>query len=103
MLERDFQGKFIKWLKDAYVGRSIVVKNQANPGVPQGFPDVCVFYSGGFIALEFKRSSNAPYRPNQEHYLRTLNGYENGRSFTVSPENADWVKSEIKRLFRQHK
>lgn len=88
--ESVFQGKFVKWLRE---NGFIVVKNQAGPGVPIGFPDCSWWYKGRSGFLEFKRSNSASFRPRQKEWLEQL-----GRCFyarVVFPENSDTIKKEI--------
>lgn len=106
MLEKDFQAKFIKKLKSEFAGKIVVVKNQAGPGVPQGFPDVSVFpMNNGFrgaIHIEFKKSSSSPYRPNQEYYLSALKQPGITRTFTAFPENESFVMSKIREIMSKN-
>ena len=44
-----------------------------DPNEVQGHPDLLVLYGSTWAALEGKRSSNAPHRPNQDYYVRQMN------------------------------
>ena len=66
MLESVFQAKLIVELETLFEG-CIVIKN--DPNYIQGIPDLLILYKKKWAMLECKRSANAPYRPNQEHYL----------------------------------
>lgn len=88
--ESDFQAKVIKQLKALGLA---VVKNQAGPGVPTGFPDLSWWYKSKYGFLEVKRSQKAPFRPRQEKWLEQLGTW--GYARVVFPENYDIIKEEI--------
>ena len=98
--ERQLQAELVKWLKS--LSRNItVLKINVTAGVPQGFPDLLVLYNGGFIAIELKKSNEAPYRPNQQYYLARFNAMKHGKAFVYMPETSDFVKNSIKKLIYQ--
>ena len=66
MLERNFQAKLKKELKEMFPG-CIVTKNDAND--IQGLPDLTIFYKDKWATLECKKSANERKRPNQEYYV----------------------------------
>ena len=66
MLERDFQAKLIKEIKNRLPG-SMVLKN--DPNYKQGVPDLLVLHRDRWAALEVKASPKAKCRPNQDWYV----------------------------------
>lgn len=94
-LERDFQAKFIKELKNRFDG-CLVMKNDSS--YIQGIPDLLVLYKDKWAALEIKRSSNATHRPNQEYYVNLMD--EMSFSRFVCPENKEEVLDELQQTFR---
>lgn len=90
MLEKDFQAKALRWLKSK---GCVVLKIQAGPGVPNGFPDCLVLYEGSYLALEFKRSKHARFQPGQKQWLEKLDSWSYARA--VSPDNWEEVKKEL--------
>lgn len=94
-LESEFQAKLIKRLKATFPG-CIVLKNDAN--YIQGFPDLTVLYGDKWAVIECKRSSTAPYRPNQELYLEQTG--KMSYSTTAYPENVEEVLNELEQAFR---
>ena len=94
-LERDFQSKLIKEIKELLPG-SIVVKNDSS--YIQGIPDLLVLHDDHWAALEVKRSRNAKKRPNQEYYVNRMD--EMSFSRFVSPENKEEVLNELQESFR---
>lgn len=90
MLESEFQAKLIKQLKVIFPG-CIILKNDTS--YLQGIPDLSIFYKDKWAMLECKKSKDAPYRPNQEHYLAKAN--EMSFSATIFPENKNEVLKEL--------
>jgi len=85
MLEREFQRKVIRRLKDEGF---IVLKNDGS-NVPQGFPDVTIIGNRKDIRfIEFKRNLKASYRPNQLRWIQRLRdkGYN---AMIITPDNED--------------
>ena len=68
--ESKFQAELIKELKIIFPN-SLVLKNDANR--IQGVPDLLILHKDKWAALEVKRSSTAPARPNQPYYVEKLN------------------------------
>lgn len=96
MLESQIQKRVIDRLEEEFQG-IIVLKNDAN--YLQGFPDLTAFYNGRFAVLEVKQSLTASVRPNQEHYINTLNGPLQGFARFVYPENLESVIDEMRQWF----
>lgn len=94
-LERDFQAKLIKELKELFPG-CIVMKNDAS--YIQGIPDLLVLYEDKWASLEVKRSYSAKHRPNQEHYVDLMDKMSFSRF--ICPENKMEVLHELQQTFR---
>lgn len=93
-LERDFQSKLIKEIKQEFDG-CIVTKLDAN--YIQGIPDLLVLHKNKWATLECKKSANAKRRPNQEYYVDKMNGMSFSR--IISPENKEDVLNALKDFF----
>lgn len=89
--ESDFQAKVIKDLKAMGLA---VVKNQAGPGVPTGFPDLTAFGEGIYFCLECKASARAKKQPRQDYWVNKLNEWS--YAAFIYPTNWEKVKAEIK-------
>ena len=89
-LERDFQSRLIKELKQIFKG-CIIMKNDSS--YIQGIPDLLILYRDKWAALEVKKSGTASHRPNQEYYVELMDemSYE---SF-IYPENKEEVLYEL--------
>ena len=96
MLENKFQAQLIKELKELFKG-CIVMKNDSS--YIQGIPDLLVLYKDKWASLECKKSLTAAKRPNQEHYVKLMDGMSFARF--ISPENKDEVLNELRQLFKK--
>ena len=94
-LERDFQSKLIKEIKELFPG-CIVLKN--DPGYIQGIPDLTVLYGNKWATLEVKRSNTASHRPNQDYYVGKMDEMSFARF--ISPETKETVLNEMEHAFR---
>lgn len=94
MRENKFQLSLRKDLESIFPG-CIVLLN--DPNYIQGFPDILVLYENKWAALECKRSSSAPHRPNQDYYIDLLNSMSYA-SF-ICPENRQEVLDELQYTF----
>jgi len=94
MLERDFQAKLIKEIKER-LDDVIVMKNDAN--YIQGIPDLIVLGKDRWAALEVKKSDKAHHQPNQDWYVERMNSMSFARF--VCPENKLEVLDELHRFF----
>lgn len=94
-LERDFQSKLIKELKDIFPG-CIVIKNDSS--YIQGIPDLLVLYKDKWASLEVKRSANASHRPNQKYYVDLMDTMSFARF--ICPENKLEVLHELELAFQ---
>lgn len=88
MLERDFQAKVVKELKEL-LPDALIFKWDSR----QGFPDVLILYGSKWASLEFKRSANASHRPNQDYYVNKMN--KMSFSAFIYPENKDEVFAAV--------
>ena len=96
MLERNFQAKLIKEIKERFPG-CVVLKN--DPNYIQGFPDLTILFDGPFWAvLESKRDETASHRPNQDYYIRLCNNMSFGRF--ISPENKEDILNELQQALQ---
>lgn len=89
-IESKFQSDLIKEVKRLFPG-CYVLKN--DPNYIQGFPDLLILYKERWAALECKRDSSAPHRPNQNYYVEQLDAMSYA-SF-IFPENKEEVLNEL--------
>ena len=89
-LERDFQSRLIKELKEIFKG-CIIMKNDSS--YIQGIPDLLILYRDKWAALEVKKSEHAPHRPNQEYYVELMD--EMSFASFIYPENKEEVLYEL--------
>lgn len=88
--ESTFQAQVIKDLKAMGLA---VVKNQAGPGVPTGFPDLTAYGEGVYFCLECKASARAKKQPRQDYWVKKLNEWS--YAAFVYPANWEKIKAEI--------
>ena len=93
--ERKFQRELIKQIKEQYPG-CMVLKN--DPNYIQGVPDLLVLHGNKWAALEVKRTSSSPHRPNQDYYVDKMNKMSFARF--IFPENKKEVLDELQSTFR---
>lgn len=91
-LERDFQAKLIKEIKNIFPG-CIVMKT--DPTYIQGLPDLLILNKDKWAALEVKRSEKASKRPNQDYYVDKMDDMSYA-SF-IYPENKEDVLDELRK------
>lgn len=94
-LERDFQAKLIKDIKEMFKG-CLVMKMDSS--YIQGIPDLLILFKDKWACLECKKSANATRRPNQEHYVEKMN--EMSFSRFIYPENKEEVLHELSEAFK---
>lgn len=94
MLERDYQRKLIKKLKEKFPG-CLIVKNDAQ--LKQGIPDLLILYKDKWVALEVKVSATAHHQPNQDIYVERMN--EMSYASFIFPENEEQVFKELEEVF----
>ena len=95
MLERNFQSELIKEIKTRFDG-CIVMKNDAS--YIQGIPDLLILYKDKWASLECKKSQQANKQPNQEYYVKQMDGMSFSRF--VYPENKEAVLNELQQAFK---
>lgn len=95
-LERDFQSKLIKELKDEFDG-CIVTKLDSSH--IQGIPDLLILHNDKWATLECKKSAKAKKQPNQDYYVGKMNSMSFSR--IIFPENKEDVLNELKVHFQR--
>ncbi len=94
-LERDFQAKLIKEVKELFPD-SMVMKLDSS--YIQGIPDLLVLHNDRWATLECKKSANAKKRPNQDYYVGKMD--EMSFSRFICPENKEEVLDELQQALR---
>ena len=94
MLERNFQARLIRELKQLFPG-CIVLKNDSS--YIQGFPDILILYKDRWAALECKKSEDEHRQPNQEYYVDLLD--QMSYAAFIWPENKELIFHELQRTF----
>lgn len=95
MLESTYQGLLIKHLRRLFPG-CIILKNDTD--YLQGFPDLTVLWQRYWAVLEVKSRADAPFEPNQEWYIETLD--DMSFSAMICPENEEEVLRDLEQAFR---
>ena len=94
-LEKDFQSKLIKELKNIFKG-CLVMKLDSS--YIQGIPDLLILYKNKWATLECKKNANSTKRPNQEYYVGLMNKMSFSRF--ICPENKEEVLNELRKTFK---
>lgn len=94
MTEAQFQTKLIKKIKVMFPG-CVVIKNDS--GYQQGFPDWTILYKTNWATLEVKASYVSARQPNQEYFVKHLDGMS--FSAVVYPENEEEVLLALEQAF----
>ncbi len=94
-LERDFQAKTIKEIKQMLPG-CLVMKNDSS--YIQGIPDILILYEDKWGCLEFKRSANAKRQPNQDYYIEKMQDMSFARY--ICPENKEEILNELQQSLK---
>lgn len=94
-LERDFQSKLIKELKELFVG-CLVMKLDSS--YIQGIPDLLILYKNKWATLECKKNASAKKQPNQEYYVGLMNKMSFSRF--ICPENKEEILHELQKTFQ---
>ena len=94
-LEREFQAKLIKELKELFKG-CIVMK--LDTSYIQGIPDLLVLFEDKWATLECKKFAGAKKQPNQEYYVGLMNKMSFSRF--ICPENKEEVLHELQQAFK---
>ena len=95
MKESKFQYQIIKWLKSQ---GCYVIKNSANPGVPQGCPDVVFFKEGFYGFIEVKPDRKARFQPLQEVTVEKLDNWSWAK--IAYPDNWEALQKELAVLLK---
>lgn len=95
MLEKNFQSKLIKDLKNIFPG-CVVMKN--DPNYIQGIPDLIVLFNDRWAALECKVCETANVQPNQKYYISKMNEMSFARF--INPKNKEEVLNDLQRAFK---
>lgn len=93
-LESKIQADLIKDL-NVLLPECIILKG--NSEYQQGIPDLIVLYKDRWAALEVKRSSKSPARPNQPYYVAKMD--EMGFAAFVYPENREYILDALQNYF----
>lgn len=94
-LESKFKSQFLSEFKRLYP-ECVIIGPDAN--LQQGLPDTIILFGEKWAALEFKRSSTASRRPNQEYYINLLGNMS--YSAFVCPENKEEVLHALQHTFQ---
>ena len=95
-LENEYKRGLKKRIEDRFPG-CIVLKNDEQ--MLQGIPDMTILWGHCYAILEVKRSLDAPFRPNQEHYLQEISKM-GGIAFVICPENEEEVLYAVQHAFQ---
>ena len=93
--ESKFQAQLIKDLKTMFPD-SMVLKN--DPNYIQGVPDLIILKDDKWAALECKRDSDAPARPNQAYYIDKMS--KMSYAAFIYPENKEDILHELSQSFK---
>lgn len=96
------ENEYKRGLKDRIEARfidCIVLKNDEQ--MIQGIPDMTILWGPRYAVLEVKRSADASFRPNQEHYLNKILGM-GGIALVIYPENEEEVLDALQHAFQTH-
>ena len=94
MLENRFKTNLVRELKERFPGCIVL---HIDPNEIQGMPDLLVLCGDKWAALEGKRSSNAPHRPNQDYYVDLMNRMS--YAAFIYPENKEEILDDLQRSF----
>lgn len=96
MLESQFRKEFLERLKARLypVQIDVISTKPHNRSIPDDF----IIGPRFWAALEYKKSANAPHRPNQDYHIERLN--EIGYAAFVYPENGEEIIDDLERLFK---
>lgn len=90
MLERVYQAKLIKKLRDLFPG-CVILKNDSS--YLQGILDLTILYRDRWAMLEVKADADSPLQPNQGYYAEMLN--EMSFAAFIHPSNEQDVLSAL--------
>ena len=94
MLERDYQARLIRTLRELFPG-CVVLKNDSD--YQQGIPDLTVLWRDHWAMLEVKAHEKARTQANQRFFVEELNAM----SFAafIYPENEEEVLDALQQAF----
>jgi len=92
-LESEYKRGLKKRVEERFPG-CLVLKNDEQ--LRQGVPDMTILWGPWYAVLEVKRNADAPFRPNQEHYLERIVEM-GGIAFVIYPENEEEVLDALQR------
>jgi len=95
VLEKNFQSKLIKELKQMFEG-CIVTK--LDSGHIQGIPDLLILYKNKWATLECKKSKGAKRQPNQKYYVDIMDKMSFSRF--IDPNNKEEVLHDLQQAFQ---
>jgi len=98
MAESSFQRFLIQKIRSMFDG-CIVLKNDAS--YLQGVPDLLILFEDKWAALEVKAAITSPKRPNQRHYVKTMN--DMSYAAFVYPGNEEDVLYDLQQTFRPNR
>lgn len=98
MLERNYQAKLIKELRQKFPG-CVILKNDSD--YMQGVPDLTVLFEDKWAMLEVKSEEDAPMQPNQEYYIFELD--KMSYAAFIYPANHDDILRDLKEHFRSRR
>jgi hypothetical protein len=92
------ESKFKTYAKDRIRNRFLELDlDFVEPMFDRSMPDLYILGPKVWAALEFKRSEDAPHRPNQDYHIARL--AMKGYASFVYPENLEVVLDELEILF----
>lgn len=95
MLEKTFQAKLIKKIKNKFCGCE-VIKNDSS--YIQGIPDLLVLFGKKWAMLECKKCSVSNKQPNQNYYIDKFNKMSFAKF--IDPDNQEAVLNEMECIFK---
>lgn len=93
-LESRFQNVLIREVKKRFIGCMVI---KLDSGYIQGIPDLLILWGKHWAALECKKSAKAHRQPNQEYYVKLMDGMSFSRF--IFPENKEEVLHELEQAF----
>ena len=95
MTEAQYQAKLKEKLKKRLPDAIIFKVDPTASGI-QGFPDLMILRKNKWAALEVKKDEKASHQPNQDDYVKRINGMGNYSAF-IFPENEKEIIDELER------
>lgn len=98
MRETVYESRLKLKLRSMFPG-CVILKNDAR--YIQGLPDLTILFGDRWAMLEVKTSAQAPYEPNQEHYIDMMN--EMSFAAVIYPQNEDEVLYDLQHALCDHR